>query len=90
MFKQDPDRVDTHPDHDHIDGPEGQEADQLRGIDAQPGDRRELFPRGDVDGEDLVDRSAADPGLDAEPAARDQGPQERGTFAPRIPNDARQ
>ena len=36
-----------------------------------------------------MDRLAADPGLDAEPAARDQRPQNGGMFAPRTPNDAR-
>ena len=42
----------------------------------------ELCPGRDVDGEDLVDRLAADPGLDAEPAAGDQGPQERRDVRP--------
>jgi hypothetical protein len=51
-----------------------------------------LPPTIGIAGEDVddgVDRRAADPGLDAEPAAGDQPAQQAGSLAPRTPNEAR-
>ena len=45
--------------------------------DAKPGDRRRLLPGGKPDGQQRVQTHAADPGLDAEPTAGDEGAHQR-------------
>jgi hypothetical protein len=71
------DRIDAPVDHPHVDAPEKQEADELRQRDAEPRRRAGRGERWHEHGEDLVDRVAADPRLDAEPAARNEGAHQR-------------
>ena len=73
-------RIESMPqvDHGHVDGPEGEEAGELGDVDAEARRRGSACQRGNEDREDLVDGLAADPGLDAEPAAGDEGAQEGG------------
>ena len=75
--EQHADRVDALVDHPHVDAPENEEADELRQRDAESAERRRLRERRHEDREDLVDRLAADPRLDAEPTARHQRAQQR-------------
>ena len=49
----------------------------------------QVVPAAPYDAEQRVERLAADPGLNAEPAARDDGAQDAGMFAPSVPNEAR-
>ncbi len=72
------DRVDAAVDDPHVDAPEDHEADELRRGDPKRVGRGRPAIGGEEHTQDLVDRLAADPGLDAEPAAGDQGAQEGG------------
>jgi len=51
---------------------------ELRQVDGEVGMRREALPARQVQFEDLVEGPAADPHLDAEPPAGDEGAEQRG------------
>ena len=75
--EQQADGIDALVDHHHVDGPEEQEAEYLGPGDA-PGQGGTVTERRIENAKDLVNRAAADPGLDAKPAAGDERAQERG------------
>ncbi len=92
MFKQEADGLDPFVDDEHVDAPEKEEAERIaeqRDAEKRRGPR--CGRSGPEDGEDLVDGGAADPRLDAKPAARDKRAQQaRARSRPSVPNDARQ
>ena len=75
--EQPADAIDALVDDAHVDAPEKQEADELRQRDSRTRRLRRALATGQKTRQDFVDGAAADPGLDAEPAARDKRPQQR-------------
>src|SRR4029453_17871310 len=77
-LEQQADGVDSAIDDEDVDGPKEEEAQELGQVDGEVGMRREIFPARQVHFEDLVDGPAADPRLDAEPPAGDEGAEQGG------------
>src|SRR5262245_46298000 len=70
--------IDAFPDDGHVEEPEDEKASKLRCGNAEAGDGRCGVPGGEPDTEQREDGEAADPRLNAEPAAGDEGAHERG------------